>query len=206
MKRLQTVFGSVILLEPEVHVDHRGFFFEAYNRRTCTDLGITPVFVQDNHSGSVRDTLRGMHYQAPPHAQDKLIRVLKGVVFDVVVDVRHGSPTFGRWAGFELSEENRRLLFVPKGFAHGFCVVSEYAEVLYKCSDYYAPECERGFRWDDPAVGIRWPVERPILSARDAAHPFLQALPRDFLFEPTSDESAGVGMRRGIDSDQDEAK
>ncbi len=182
MKVRKTELEGLLLIEPRLWHSRRGFFFEAYNRRDFVEAGIPTVFVQDNHSRSRRNTLRGMHYQAPPHAQDKLVRVVSGEIFDVAVDLRHGSPTFGRWAGFRLSSSNHLSLFIPEGFAHGFCVIGDSAEVLYKCSDFYAPECERGFCWNDPLVHIEWPVKTPLLSERDAAHPGFAELPRDFLF------------------------
>lgn len=171
MNVIPTSLPGVLLLEPRVFPDTRGFFLESYNRQAFAEAGITCDFVQDNHSRSCRHTLRGMHYQLPPRAQDKLVRVLAGEIYDVTVDLRPDSPTRGRWEGFRLSAENFRMLFVPKGFAHGFCVLSESADLFYKCSDFYAPELQGGFRWDDPAVGITWPVAGPILSDRDRAHP-----------------------------------
>jgi len=180
MKIIDRQLNGLLLLEPKVWEDRRGVFFEAYNRRTFRTLGIDVEFIQDNQSGSRRGTLRGLHYQAPPHAQAKLLRVLSGEVFDVAVDLRRSSPSYGRWAAFRLSAANRGVLFIPEGFAHGFCVLSDYADVLYKCSDFYAPECERGLRWDDPAIGIQWPVTDPLLSDRDRRHPFFVDLARDF--------------------------
>jgi dTDP-4-dehydrorhamnose 3,5-epimerase len=174
VERRETGLPGVWLLEPRVLSDHRGFFLESYNRRTLADLGITTEFVQDNHARSGRGVLRGLHYQLG-HAQAKLVRVTVGRVFDVVVDVRRGSPTFGRWFGAELSSESFLQLFVPEGFAHGYLVLSEVAEFQYKCSDFYAPEDERGVLWNDPAIGIRWPQQdvRPVLSDKDAALPVL---------------------------------
>jgi dTDP-4-dehydrorhamnose 3,5-epimerase len=180
MKIIDRQLNGLLLLEPKVWEDRRGVFFEAYNRRTFRTLGIDVEFVQDNQSGSRRGTLRGLHYQAPPHAQAKLLRVLSGEVFDVAVDLRRSSPSYGRWAAFRLSAANRGVLFIPEGFAHGFCVLSDYADVLNKYSDFYAPECERGLRWDDPAIGIQWPVTDPPLSDRDRRHPFFVDLARDF--------------------------
>jgi dTDP-4-dehydrorhamnose 3,5-epimerase len=143
-------------------------------------LGIGDVFVQDNHSRSTRGVLRGLHYQMPPAGQAKLVRVVLGEVWDVAVDIRHGSPTFGRWVGVTLSAENRRQLYVPVGFAHGFCVISEVAEFLYKASSYYAPDLERGIAWDDPDLAIPWPVAGPTLSARDRSHPRLADAAHDY--------------------------
>jgi dTDP-4-dehydrorhamnose 3,5-epimerase len=159
---------GVKLLAPEVHTDHRGFFMESYNRRCFAELGIADDFVQDNHSRSSRGVLRGLHYQVV-HPQAKLVRATCGRVFDVVVDIRRGSPSFGSWAGAELSDSNRHLLYAPAGFAHGFLVLSEVAEFQYKCSDFYSAADERGLPWDDPDIGIAWPFDglEPILSARD---------------------------------------
>jgi dTDP-4-dehydrorhamnose 3,5-epimerase len=171
MNVIPTSLPGVLLLEPRVFPDARGFFLESYNRQAFAKAGISCEFVQDNHSRSCRHTLRGMHYQLPPRAQDKLVRVLAGEIYDVAVDLRPDSPTFGRWEGFHLSADNFRMLFIPKGFAHGFCVLSESADLFYKCSDLYAPELQGGFRWDDPAVGITWPVTTPLLSDRDRQHP-----------------------------------
>lgn len=171
MNVIPTSLPGVLLLEPRVFPDTRGFFLESYNRQAFAEAGITCDFVQDNHSRSCRHTLRGMHYQLPPRAQDKLVRVLAGEIYDVTVDLRPDSPTRGRWEGFRLSADNFRMLFVPKGFAHGFCVLSESADLFYKCSDFYAPELQGGFRWDDPAIGITWPVADPVLSDRDRHHP-----------------------------------
>jgi dTDP-4-dehydrorhamnose 3,5-epimerase len=160
--------NDVLVLEPKVFGDDRGFFYESFNARTFEALsGLKCEFVQDNHSRSQRGVLRGLHYQVQ-QAQGKLVRVTHGEVFDVVVDLRRSSPTFGRWAGINLSAENKRQLWVPEGFAHGFLVLSDYAEFLYKTTDYYAPEHERCIRWDDPDLAIEWPLaEAPQLSAKD---------------------------------------
>ncbi len=181
MKIIPTKLAGVLIIEPKVWRDQRGFFLESYNRRTFAEHGIDLEFVQDNHSRSCRGTLRGMHYQAPPAAQDKLVRAIAGSILDAVVDLRRSSPTFGAWITVELSAENQRSLLVPKGFAHGFCVLSDFAEIIYKCSQAYAPEFERGLQWNDPAVGIDWPVATPLLSERDQHHPPLDALPPDFV-------------------------
>jgi dTDP-4-dehydrorhamnose 3,5-epimerase len=166
---------EVLLITPRVFGDARGFFFESFNAQRFIDItGGTLPFVQDNHSKSVRGVLRGLHYQLPPRAQGKLVRVTQGEVFDVAVDIRRSSPTFGRWVGAHLSADNHRQLWVPPGFAHGFLTLSESAEFLYKTTDYYAPECERVIRWDDPALAIEWPGgHTPQLAARDAAAPGL---------------------------------
>jgi len=166
---------EVLLLTPRVFGDARGFFFESFNAtRFAEATGVALPFVQDNHSRSTRGVLRGLHYQLPPHAQGKLVRVTQGEVFDVAVDIRRSSPSFGRWVGALLSAENPRQLWVPPGFAHGFLTLSETAEFLYKTTDYYAPQCERVIRWDDPALAIEWPSGlTPSLAARDAAAPAL---------------------------------
>jgi len=159
---------GVKLLAPKVIEDGRGFFMESYNRRMLAELGIAHDFVQDNHSRSSRGVLRGLHYQIG-HAQAKLVRVTRGRVFDVVVDIRRGSPNFGKWAGAELSEENRLSLFAEAGFAHGFLVLSDVADFQYKCSDFFSAKDERGLPWNDPEIGIDWPLEGldPLLSDRD---------------------------------------
>jgi dTDP-4-dehydrorhamnose 3,5-epimerase len=175
MKVTPTELPEVLVLEPRVFSDARGFFVESYNRRTLAEAaGITKDFVQDNHSRSTRGVLRGLHYQVR-QPQDKLVRVLAGRIFDVAVDLRRGSPRFGRWVGVELSADNFRQLWVPVGFGHGFLVLSETAEVLYKTTDYYAPAHERCVRWDDPTLAIAWPELgiAPILSAKDAQGPVL---------------------------------
>ena len=166
MNSIPTELPGVVVIEPRVFPDTRGFFFESYHAERYAQAGITPVFVQDNHTSSIKDTIRGLHYQWR-HPQAKLLRVIRGVVFDVAADIRRGSPTFGRWTGVELSAENRRQLFVPAGFAHGFCAISEVAEVEYKCSDFYVPDDQHGVLWSDPTIGIRWPVQNPILSDQD---------------------------------------
>jgi len=181
MKLIPTRLDGVWIVEPRVFPDSRGWFLESWNRRTFAAAGIDVDFVQDNHSRSCRGVLRGLHYQAPPKAQAKLVRCVVGKVWDVVVDIRHGSPTFGRWEGVELDAESRRMVFVPVGFAHGFCVLSEAAEIQYKCSDYYAPELSCGVRWDDPALGIDWPVRQPMLSDQDRRHPPLADAPAHFV-------------------------
>jgi dTDP-4-dehydrorhamnose 3,5-epimerase len=176
MQVTKTAIAGVLILEPKVFGDERGFFFESYNQKAFDQAIGAPVsFVQDNHSRSSRGVLRGLHYQLPPHAQGKLVRVTQGAVFDVAVDVRRSSPTFGRWVGTELSGQNHRQLWLPPGMAHGFLVTSEDAEVLYKATDYYAPQAEGSIRWDDPAIGIAWPAlsQPPTLSAKDAAAPQL---------------------------------
>jgi len=162
--------NDVVLIEPKVFGDERGFFLESYNRRVFAEgLGRDVEFVQDNHSRSVRGVLRGLHYQVR-QAQGKLVRATAGSIWDVAVDLRRSSPTFGKWVGVELSAENRRMLWVPPGFAHGFLTLSESAEVQYKASDYYAPQHERSILWNDPQLAIAWPLQgAPVLSAKDAA-------------------------------------
>jgi dTDP-4-dehydrorhamnose 3,5-epimerase len=170
-----TALPEVLLLEPKVFGDARGFFFESYNRRDfAVATGVDPEFVQDNHSRSARDVLRGLHYQLH-RPQGKLVRVVSGCVWDVVVDLRRGSPRFGQWAGVELSAENRRQLWIPAGFAHGFLTLSEHAEFLYKTTDYWFAEHERSLRWNEPRLGIDWPLagRAPVLAQKDAAAPAL---------------------------------
>jgi len=169
VKFLPTALRDVVLIEPRVHGDERGFFLETWHRERFAQAGIDYEFVQDNHSRSVRGTLRGLHFQRA-HVQGKLVRVTSGEVFDVAVDVRRSSPDFGRWAGMRLSAANRRSLWVPPGFAHGFLVLSETADFVYKCTDYYAPEHERTLLWSDSTVSVDWPIPagiRPVLSAKD---------------------------------------
>lgn len=168
MKFLPTELPGVVIVEPDVHRDARGFFLETWSAPKYRAGGIDAPFVQDNHSRSGRGTLRGLHAQTP-RAQAKLLRASFGEIFDVAVDVRLGSPTFGKWVGVVLSAENARQLFIPEGFAHGFCVLSETADLAYKCTDVYVPEDEITLRWDDPAVGVKWPIAAPLLSPRDAA-------------------------------------
>jgi dTDP-4-dehydrorhamnose 3,5-epimerase len=181
MQRIETSLPGVYILEPRVFEDRRGFFFESYNARTLAELGIHDQFVQDNHSRSSRGTLRGLHYQSEP-GQVKLVRVVTGEVWDVAVDVRHGSPTFGEHVGVILSADNKRQLYVPVGFAHGFCVLSETADFIYKVTSYYAPQDERGVLWNDPALAISWPVDDPTLSERDLKLPLLRDIPHDYVW------------------------
>lgn len=172
-----TALPEVCIVEPKVFGDARGFFMESWNEARFNDaLGQNIHFVQDNHSRSSRGVLRGLHYQLDPHPQGKLVRCTSGAVFDVAVDVRRSSPNFGRWVGVELTADNHRQLWIPPGFAHGFVVISETADFLYKTSGCYAPECEGAVRWDDPAIGIEWPLDgiTPQLSAKDVAAPLLK--------------------------------
>ena len=180
MKVIETQLPGVVIIEPTVFGDHRGFFLETYRESQYQEIfGENVRFVQDNHSHSAQGVLRGLHFQVR-RPQGKLLRVVRGVVFDVAVDVNPDSPTFGQWAGVTLSDERKNQFYVPPGYAHGFQVLSDVADVLYKCSDFYAPETERGFRWDDPDVAIDWPVAAPVLSPKDAALPAFAALPPDF--------------------------
>jgi dTDP-4-dehydrorhamnose 3,5-epimerase len=185
MKLVATDLAGVVLVEPAVFADDRGWFMESWSRprfdAALCALGLPAPrpFVQDNHSCSRAGVLRGLHYQLPPHAQGKLVRVVRGAAFDVAVDIRAGSPTFGRWVGFELSAANQRQMWIPEGFAHGFLALEEDTHFLYKTSDVYAKDCERAIRWDDPAIGIRWPLppgfEHPRVADKDAAAPLLAA-------------------------------
>lgn len=171
MKFIPTTISDVILIEPDVFGDHRGFFMETWHHEKFAEAGINATFVQDNHSKSKQGILRGLHYQMH-QPQGKLVRVIAGEVFDVAVDLRKSSPTFGKWVGEKLSADNKLMLWVPPGFAHGFYVLSEYAEFTYKCTDFYAPEHERSVRWDDQDIGIKWPLigtDSPILSEKDSA-------------------------------------
>jgi dTDP-4-dehydrorhamnose 3,5-epimerase len=183
MKLIRTEIDGVVLVEPALFGDARGWFMESWNQQRfdaalqAAGLPPAPAFVQDNHSCSTRGVLRGLHYQLPPHAQGKLVRVVKGSAFDVAVDIRKGSPTFGRWVGRTLSADNRLQMWVPPGFAHGFLTLEDDTHFLYKTTDFYAKDCERAIRWDDAAIGIEWPLEgmTPTLAAKDLAAPALQA-------------------------------
>lgn len=172
MKFLPAAIPGVIVIEPDVHRDPRGFFLETYHTEKYRAGGVPDVFVQDNQSRSAGGTIRGLHLQLR-HPQGKLIRVIEGEIFDVAVDVRRGSPTFGKWVGVTLSAENFLQCYIPQGFAHGFAVVSAVAQVEYKCTDIYDAQSEVGIAWDDPAIGIAWPVKNPVLSDRDKRHPRL---------------------------------
>ena len=176
MNVTETSLPGVLLIEPKVFGDARGFFLESWNRQTFAGLGLDLDFVQDNHSRSAKGVLRGLHYQLN-EPQGKLVRVVSGAVFDVAVDVRKSSPHFGQWVGYELSADNHRMLWIPPGFAHGFLVLSEVADFLYKTTAYYAPQWDRGIRWDDPRIAVQWPLEgAPVLSGKDQqACPFLSA-------------------------------
>lgn len=178
MRVLEAPLAGVLVIEPRVHGDARGFFLETWRADRYAAAGLPPAFVQDNHSLSARHTLRGLHWQWR-RPQGKLIRVVEGAIFDVAVDLRIESPTFGQWYGVELSAENFRQMYVPPSFAHGFCVTSDVAQVEYKCTDYYDPDGESGLMWNDPELAIAWPTTTPLLSVRDSNHPsFLQTFGR----------------------------
>ena len=181
MKVITCELENLLIIEPDVFGDHRGFFLESWNQKRYRDAGIDAAFVQDNFSFSQRGTLRGLHFQNPL-PQGKLVSVWQGEVFDVAVDIRRGSPTFGRWHGVTISADNKRQFYLPRGFAHGFAVISETALFHYKCTEIYSPQNELGFRWDDPDVGIKWPIALPKLSRRDAEAPYLRELPKEKLF------------------------
>ena len=182
---IKTEIPEVIIVKPKVFGDERGFFMETYKKSDFKKAGIDTDFVQDNHSKSVKGVLRGLHYQLEPKAQGKLVRCIRGKIFDVAVDIRKGSPTFGKWIGLELSEENKLMLWIPEGFAHGFLTLSEEAEIVYKVSGAeYSPEHDRGIRWNDPDIGIKWPLEgEPILSEKDRIAPLLKDAEVNFVYE-----------------------
>jgi len=178
----KTELIGVYHIEIIKYPDDRGFFMESYKRSEFHSNGITEKFVQDNHSRSSKGVLRGLHYQKNPKAQAKLIRVLSGEIFDVAVDIRKGSPTYGKWIGEILSEDKANMLFVPEGFAHGFCVLSEQADIFYKTTDEYAPECDSGILWNDPELNIQWPISDPIISLKDAQLPLFQNADNNFKY------------------------
>ncbi|MFJ8102263.1 dTDP-4-dehydrorhamnose 3,5-epimerase [Lysinibacillus sp. NPDC096212] len=183
MKEINTIFKDAFILEPKAFEDHRGFFMESYNAKVFEELELKFEFIQDNHSLSVESgTLRGMHYQLEPYAQTKLVRVVRGAIYDVIVDIRKGSPTYGQWQGFILSEDNKRQLLVPKGFAHGFCTLVNNTEVIYKVDNYYSAEHDRGIAWNDPDLNIDWPTSNPILSEKDTNHPNLKDADNNFVY------------------------
>jgi dTDP-4-dehydrorhamnose 3,5-epimerase len=173
---------EVILVHAQALEDQRGFLLETYKRSEFTAAGIPDVFVQDNYSHSSRGVLRGLHFQKPPKAQGKLVTVFRGTIFDVAVDIRRGSPTYRRWVGVTLSSVDRRMLYIPAGFAHGFCAISDEADVIYKVTEEYAPELDRGILWNDPELGIAWPLHQPILSPRDAQLAPLQNADNSFVY------------------------
>ena len=174
-RRIETRIDGVVLIEPRVIADDRGFFFETFRANEYADLGIEGPFVQDNHSRSVRGTVRALHFQLQP-GQGKLVRAARGAVWDVAVDLRRDSPTYGQYEAFELSDENARQVFIPVGFAHGFCVTSDEADVTYKVTTYYDGPTERGIAFDDPAIGIPWPTDTPLVSERDRTNPTLKEI------------------------------
>jgi dTDP-4-dehydrorhamnose 3,5-epimerase len=174
IKIIEEKLGGALLMEPSVFFDNRGFFMETYNIMDLKELGVGDVFKQDNQSYSIKNVLRGLHFQKNPHPTSKLVRCIKGEIFDVVVDLRRESPTFKKWKSFVLSEENKRLLYVPIGFAHGFYVLSDGAVVSYKVSEIFYKECDAGVRWNDPDIGVEWPISSPIISDKDANLPFLK--------------------------------
>ncbi len=183
---IPTALPEVLILTPARHGDDRGFFSESWNRARLKEMGIDLDFVQDNHSFSAqKGTIRGLHFQSDPHAQDKLVRCGRGSLFDVAVDIRRGSPTYGKWVGEELSFENGRQLLVPRGFLHGFVTLEPDTEIIYKCTDYYAPECDGAVRWDDPDIGIDWPLDgaAPVLSGKDEAAPLLADFSTPFTYQ-----------------------
>ena len=183
MKRIDTSLPGVCIVEPVVHGDHRGYFMETYSAGTFAGIGIDAVFVQDNQSFSAKKgVLRGIHFQNAPMAQAKLVRVNRGAALDVAVDLRRGSPTYRRWVAVELSAENRRMLFIPRGFGHGFVTLTDDVEFCYKVDNLYSPECDRGIRFDDPAIGVDWGVENPILSQKDTISPLLEQSDCNFVY------------------------
>jgi dTDP-4-dehydrorhamnose 3,5-epimerase len=184
MNFTKTKLADVAIVEPTVYGDHRGWFMETYSDSRFKEIGLNLNFVQDNHSFSAaKGTLRGLHYQLNPKAQTKLVHCTKGSIYDVAVDIRKGSPTFGKWVGIELSEENKKQLLIPKGFAHAFMALTDEVEVQYKVDEFYAPECDRGIIWNDPSIGIEWPVDiKPILSAKDEKAPPLKDAENNFSY------------------------
>ena len=182
---IRSKIQDVLLISPKVFGDERGFFLETYKRSEFQKAGVDTDFVQDNHSKSIKGVLRGLHFQKEPYAQGKLVRCVRGKIFDVAVDIRRGSPTYCNWVGYELSEENKLMLWIPKGFAHGFLTLSDEAEIIYKVSGgEYSPEHDAGIRWDDPEIGIKWPVlgNKVILSKKDRELPFLKQIDNTFVF------------------------
>ena len=187
---------DVILIEPTVFPDGRGFFMETYKHSDFARCGIAQSFVQENQSLSTRFTLRGLHFQKRPRAQGKLVHVLHGEVFDVAVDIRKGSPNYGKWIGTNLSAENRRMLYLPPGFAHGFCVLTEEASTMYLLTEEYAPECEAGIRWNDTDLSIQWPINEPILSARDRQWPPFREVDSGFVYDDATQSAEGKSKEK----------
>lgn len=177
---------EIILIEPKLFSDNRGFFYESFKESDFCANGVAKKFVQDNFSHSTRGVLRGLHYQKAPKAQAKLVTVIKGEIFDVAVDIRKNSPTYGRWISEILSESNHKTLYIPEGFAHGFCVLSEKADVFYKVSNEYSKEYERGVIWNDPKMNISWPIEKPIISNKDVQLPILENSDNNFVYQETN--------------------
>jgi|SRR5699024_6218780 len=199
MKVKNTKLAGVKIIEPAVFKDNRGFFMESFNQKTFQKHEIHNDFIQDNHSLSVeKDVIRGLHYQLNPYAQTKLVRVITGAIYDVAVDIRKDSPTFGQWVGVTLSADNHRMLLVPKGFAHGFCTLTENTHVTYKVDAYYSAENDRGIRWEDPTLAIEWPVSNPILSEKDTIQPLLNNAEMNFQYQDdlgASHEVLGLSYR-----------
>ncbi len=189
MKLTPLAVPDVILIEPKVFEDSRGFFMETYSRQVFAEHGINAEFVQFNHSKSVKNTLRGLHYQVGK-PQGKLVRVIRGEVFDVVVDIRFGSPTYGKWVSQTLSDENKKQIYAPVGFAHGFCVLSDEAEFIYACTDIYYPQGERGILWNDPDLAIQWPAREPLLSEKDKGNLAFSKIGRDFIYKEEGDHES----------------
>ena len=184
MKAIETKIPGVVIIEPDVFGDHRGWFMESWSKKKLEDLGIFCDFVQDNQSFTAKKgTLRGLHFQNAPMAQSKLVRVVRGSVLDVAVDIRKNSPTYLQWVSVELSEENKRQFFIPRGFAHGFVTLTDDVEFVYKCDNYYSKECDRSIRFDDPDINVEWGVENPILSDKDMNAPLLKDSDCNFKFE-----------------------
>ncbi len=173
---------EIIAIEPKVFIDNRGFFMETYKYSEFAQFGIKERFVQDNYSESVKNVLRGLHFQKAPRAQGKLVKCVRGRIFDVAVDIRKGSHTYGKWVGMELSEENNQMIYIPAGFAHGFVVLSDSALVMYKCTEEYSPENDRGIMWNDPYINIDWPVKEPVVSEKDKTHPALKDADNNFVY------------------------
>lgn len=180
MKITEAELPGLLIIEPKIFDDNRGYFFESFQQERYAEKGMA-AFVQDNISRSKRNSLRGLHYQIP-HAQGKLVWVIRGSIWDIVVDIRLSSPTFGKWFGMTLSDENHMQLYIPPGFAHGFCVLSDEADFYYKCTDYYKPLCEHGIAWNDPRLNIPWPVQNPILSPKDENYPSLHEIAHEQLY------------------------
>lgn len=185
MELIKTNIPDLVLLKPKIFEDQRGYFFESYNKKTLLDIGLNYIFVQDNQSKSQYGVIRGLHFQIEPYAQAKLIRAIQGTIYDVAVDLRKGSPTFGKWQGFELSVENKLQLLIPRGFAHGFSVLSQYAEIMYKCDNYYHPEADSGIKYNDKSLNIDWkiPNDKTIVSDKDKQNVMLNNAKINFIYD-----------------------